>query len=276
MGGYRSGMQGFNGGSRGQDGGAASGGGVNEPGDGIGQALNDGLVAKTGNPENTPPKKEINVFVSPRTRDDALKMSYDEAKRAENNSDGKLVVIEVDDLSHLIRELIQKTKNGVKVKTMIIDSHGGYINAKALIGSTVIRNGTGKKVEELGKFFVSSQQGEIVLLACHAGGNTINNGEKFIENLSCTTGTRVYGSRSWTGAIGLFDGLNPSLPSPERFRDDESELGWKFLGQWNYSTNGVPVKTLKNGIHFTSEGNVKHNIISPVRNILKGIKKLFF
>ena len=177
----------------------------------------------------------------------------------------------------MIKQLKEKTKNGVKVNTMIIDSHGDYNKAKTQIGSTVIRDGNGKNLEELGKFFIDNQKGKIVLLACHAGGNTINNGEKLIVNLSCTTHTTVIGCRSWTGAIGLFGkGLNPSQPNPPRFEDNEGRLAWDFLGQWNMSSNGTSVNTLKMGIQLTSDGSVRRNILSIQPKISKFIKRWVF
>ncbi|MBL7732205.1 MAG: hypothetical protein JNM88_13580 [Chitinophagaceae bacterium] len=51
LGSNMSGMQGFAGSTPGSDGGAASGGGVSEPGDGIGQALNDNITSNAGSTE---------------------------------------------------------------------------------------------------------------------------------------------------------------------------------------------------------------------------------
>ena len=147
-----------------------------------------------------------------------------------------------------------------------------------LIGSSKFVEGTGESLKELGKKFITRTYGQIVLLACHAGGNGINGGEKLIENLSCTTGTTVYGCRSWTGAYGLFLNQNVSLKDPRDPVDPDYESAEELLGQWNKSTNGTPAITLKEGIAINIQGNVREigvNVNPRVNRIVRKIKKWF-
>lgn len=218
----------------------------------------------------------INVFVTSTTakNDKALKLSLEAAQKAAKKSKGNLIVLEVINLSHLLDEMKKITKDGkIKVDNLIIDSHGNYDKAEFHIGGTTVTEGTGKNLKKLGTYL--SNDGNVVLLACHAGGNTVNGGEKMLQNLSKTMRANVYGSRSWTGAIGLFEGWNPSQMNPDRLNDEQAPLAWDFLGQWNVSYNqGMHSDILPNGIHFTSTGNVKRNTISPAAPVQKGVKRI--
>ncbi len=218
----------------------------------------------------------INVFVtSPSAKNDkALKLSLEAAQEAAKNSKGNLVVLEVNNLSDLLGQMKKITKDGtIKVNNLIIDSHGNYEKAEFHIGGTTVKEGTGETLKKLGTYL--NTNGNVVLLACHAGGNTVNGGEKLLKNLSKTMNANVFGARSWTGAWGLFKGWNPSQGNPPRYSDDEAPKAWDYLGQWNVASwQGNSFETLYQGIHFTSTGNVKRNTISPAAPVQKGIKKI--
>jgi RHS repeat-associated protein len=218
----------------------------------------------------------INVFVtSPTAKNDhALKLSLKAAQDAAAKSGGNLVVLEVKNLKDLLGQMKTLTKDGaIKVNNLIIDSHGNYDKAQFKIGGTTVTSGTGADLKKLGTYM--NTDGNVVLLACHAGGNTVNGGEQLLQNLSKTMNTNVWGSRSWTGAVGLFKGMNPSQMNPPRLDDDEAPKAWDYLGQWSVSTNqGTNFQTYPSGISLSKTGNVSKNILSPAPGVQRGIKAI--
>ena len=217
----------------------------------------------------------INVFITSRTAKDdhALKLSLAAAQKPAEKSKANLVVMQVTDLKDLLGQMKTITKDGaIKVNNMIIDSHGDYDKAQFKIGGTVVKDGEGESLKKMSTY-LNNDGGAVVLLACHAGGNDKNGGEKLLMNLSCTMKTTVYGSRSWTGAIGLFSGnVNPSQMNPDRLYDEQSPKAWDFLGQWNVSFNGIYPTKLPAGIALSKTGNVSKNYISPAAKVQQGVK----
>jgi Domain of unknown function (DUF4347) len=224
----------------------------------------------------------INVFVesahvakSTNKHDKALQLSLQAAKDAAAKSKGNLVVLEVKDLKDLLAQMKTITKDGtIKVNNLIIDSHGDYDKAQFKIGGTTVTSGTGADLKKLGTYM--NTDGNVVLLACHAGGNTVNGGEQLLQNLSKTMNTNVWGARSWTGAIGLFSGgMNPSQPNPDRLYDEQSPKAWDFVGQWSVGSHqGTGFDTYPQGISLSKTGNVSKNIVSPMVPIYKGVKAI--
>jgi RHS repeat-associated protein len=222
-------------------------------------------------------QKTINIFVSPANPDKNLKASLKKAEKAAKNSGGSLVVIKnVLDLKDLNSKLSEVTNNGeIKIQNLIFDSHGKYDNDQFKIGSTEIKDGTGKGLEGLKKYLTDNSN--VILLACHAGGNGDNdkNGS-LVENLSKTFDCTVYGCKSWTGVVGLFGGkTNVSQANPERFEDGQQPNAWKYLGQWKMASCGVVI-TIVNGISLTSTGGVVHKENpSKLNNAMVSTRKVY-
>jgi RHS repeat-associated protein len=217
----------------------------------------------------------VNLFIAPAKRDKALNHSYARAKKAEKGANGTLVVIEAVSILDAISKVDDATNGGEDdVTTMIFDSHGNYSKSRFKIGSITINDGTGANLEKLGSYL--SADASVVLLACHTGGNGVNekkNKSSLIENLSATMNTTVYAPQSWTGVVNLFGAGNVSQLNPVHWKDKKQPQAWNKLGKWSKSTNGSSPATL-NGLRLDNGGNPHEMNSSPVSGASKGVQKV--
>lgn len=141
-----------------------------------------------------------------------------------------------------------------KINTLIIDSHGTYPDEQFKIGSIVITVGTSSRFDKLKTYL--SESSSVVLLACHSGGNGLDQGESpLVEVLSKSLSCTVYGCKSWTGAAFLFSGyINVSQPDFSAARI--KPRAWKYLGTWSKASCGSTMISLPNGINLSNIGDV--------------------
>ena len=136
-----------------------------------------------------------------------------------------------------------------KINNIVFSGHVNDKNPGILFGDDYVRasnaEGFGKELAP----FMDSKELSILLISCHSGAGDNNNGVKFSQTLSNSSGADVYSSKTWGKAYsGLFNNNNIWSISPDYANfskvpgsvDRETQLrkpsAIKYLGQWTLAT----------------------------------------
>lgn len=206
--------------------------------------------------QHGPSANRVNLYIVSKNRDKsngdtdwALQGSFVQAKYLSGIS-----VLEVESLSDALGQVKNITDKGYEIGNVIIDSHGSYSDASFNIGKTKITEGTGNKLTQFGNLL--SDDSKICLLACHAGGGeNDSNSSSLLINLSKTTNTTVYGSKSWTGVALPFLGVNPSQKNPRR-EEGEQPNADANIGKWKKSAKRTSSVTELNSLRISPSGGI--------------------